>query len=372
EPVDDGQRKYITSRRDDREANARYSVAVYHEITDATQSEIDGGHPHDYTSNGEGGSGDRTATGLKGTNLGVANDALATAEATFKNIKPVPVYVRNSNFINLGDLLRIFYMGPGSLPLDVQLATYTTRIANGRWDATVSIPYMSWNKAGIMPPLFLTEQISPYSPACHFSEYFAVLDPTSDKVDNNRRAGPPTYNFVDEDYENVIYGRLNINTASKRALMCLPFMTNAIADQIILHRNTKMTAIPTARQGFATVGEVLVPIRKAAANNAYPPNYKLADGGSSDDGLATVNDDLAKHQIIYSRISNLITVRSDSFAAYITVMRFTKADVEDGRNSIQPNLGHVSSVQRYVAVLDRAECHRRSDWPEVLMFAEIK
>jgi hypothetical protein len=60
------------------------------------------------------------------------------------------------------------------------------------------------------------------------------------------------------------------------------------------------------------------------------PSYPLGDGGAY--------NDFEERDVIFDRISNLITVRSDVFTAYILV-----------------RIGPDGPQKRYVAILDRSE-----------------
>ena len=65
-------------------------------------------------------------------------------------------------------------------------------------------------------------------------------------------------------------------------------------------------------------------------------------------------------------LSNLLTVNSDTFCAYIRVQLGNNDDVGTGGNA-------PASVQRhYVAILDRSNCVTDQDRPIVRMMAEVK
>ena len=368
---------YMVAQRDDRDAFARYSVAVYHDITRASAGEAPN-YEHDYTKNGEGGSGNRTADN---TNLGAANFTGLTDQGMPPEliaVAPTPVYVRNGGFINIGDLLRLYYLGPGQGPLDEQLAVDRTNLANGRWDARPG-DTVSYTWDGKPWP----DHVPQIPVACLFSEFFTVMNPAADKIDNDQfYKDPVTGQYVaDDEYEKAVDGLLNINTASEQALNCLPFVKGVpgLPAAIVAYREQKRQDHPD-QPAFATSGEILIPIRKlaASAKNTYGPNYRVADGGSSDDGLGyydpatqafiPVADDLAKHQIIYSRLSNLVTVRSDVFAVYITVVRFNGStyDKDPSDLAVLPQ-----AASRFLAILDRSLCYKRGDWPEVVLFTRM-
>jgi hypothetical protein len=379
---------YRVARRDDTLSRARYTVAKYKKET-FTDADIAEGK-------------DLTAA----TSLDAPNN-LAADDAAFTGLQPTPVYVRNGGFINLGDLLRIFRIGPGAAPIDVQLAEEVDapgkhaleKLAAGRWaipPAGKAAKLWWFDRNGRLIGHGKSHRYVPGLPvACLLTGYFTVNNPCDDEVDNNRKGNPaPPRPGVDEDTEGAIYGMVNVNTAPLEVLRCLvptwdyaPPQADRVfqADKIARAIRDYLDAKPPLQRAYAVPGEVLIAVRNAApVNNSYEagaPNYKLADDGASDDGLGRtraeeVKGDLAKYQIAYSRMSNLITVRSDSFAVYLTVMRFRPSDVETGKQisgtNVKPYLREPTAIRRYVGVLDRSECYKGDDWPEIRMFGEIK
>ena len=377
---------YVVYQRDDRPVYARYSLIQYKQIRKADD---DAQHSHDYTNTDEGESSPTKS------NLGAPNDKV---DNTFNTVPPTPVYVRNGGFINLGDVLRLFYIGPTpEAALEEQLTGMLNapgldergKLALGRWyvpdPAAFQRKRYFWFTSTGRTYLSTGDYLPRLPVACFFGEFLTVNNPAADGVDNNRRGG------IDDDTEKAIYGQLNINTATLDALKCLfpvsYFGGNAaradqVARAILDYRQAKAAGDPL-RPCFAAAGEVLMPIRSvvAAINDyddgdpAHPrrPNYKVADISpatnkpTSDDGFTTgIQGGLANYQILYNRISNMITVRSDAYAAYITVMRFASADVEKG------DLSNPTAVRQYLAVYDRSECYKPTDWPEVLLFAQIR
>ncbi len=342
DPPDPDTGVQVVHQWDDRPAQALYALGSVFKDYDI-----------DYTSEEGGG-----AMTPEATNLGRANDKAGEVKAAHPNANPTPVYVRNDKFVSLGELVKIFHVGPGcgGKSLAGNLGDGAS-IAQGRLDA---LPAAA-------PGSVAPGKIPAVAPACLLGEFFTVIHPASDGVDNDGD-GKGTQGLEADPDEDAVYGALNVSSATKETLMCLPYMTDAVATQIIADLDAK----PPAERAFAASGEVLASIRKVekvnpwADKNVYPPNYKLADGKTTDDGLAEVNDDLSKLQVMYTRLSNLVTVRSDSFAVYITVMRFKGSAAAAG------NLASPNAVRRYVGMLDRSDCYKRGDWPRIMMFAEIK
>ena len=283
--------------------------------------------------------------------LGAVNDAAASLAGS-----PCPVYVRNGVFINVGEMARLLRVGPTdteSLPrrLTPLLPEARTLFPGGSASGTPSVQL-----------------------GCMVGEFFKIDSPLYDGIDNNGVAP------ADEPTEDIVYGLVNVNTAPKAVLKCLPAIAqdsanvDRIADEIMAYRDqtggyTNRTGlIPNLRNspGFGTSGEVAIPIRQAIgavngynANNA-PENYAIADGGASDDGLAPFpQDDLDKYNVYYKWLSNQVTVRSDTYIAYILVR--SPAGGAGGQRD-----------RRFVALIDRTNCRAAGDLPRVLMMAEIK
>ena len=354
---------YAAIRRDDAVARAKYSVAVYKTY---------GGNTVTYLI---GETGCPTATL---TNLGRSNvDPLVGGEATVTTTPaaaPTPVFVRNGNLINLGEVSRIFYKGPSdSDPLDNVLASMSpNNVSNGRLYTLGAITPGGWTVTNA--------NIPDVPPICMLGDYMDVLTPSTD-------------NDVRTD---TVYGRININTAPWQVIQYLPGISamaqrDLIATDIVAYRdlldNTSTggtdysagarAAILTDLRdapGFASPGEVAIPIylrgskadiaagyklpqNNYSATDESPYNYTLA--GTADDGLDEITGDLSKYDIYYSWMSNQLTVRSDVYIAYIRVQIGSSATT-------------AGAVRRYIAVIDRSNCTSTDKLPDVLMFAEMK
>jgi len=207
--------------------------------------------------------------------------------------------------------------------------------------------------------------------------YFTLLDPTVDGIDNDSDGAIEP----DED-ELKIKGRININTAPWFVLAQLPWVSGGtpsyeLAQAIVAYRDKNKLVenvvdysigrgkgmvdltgscsplIVREDRGFVSIGE-LMNVTHALGREICPPlspSYnvlydirKYADPTSSDlvslpdlspnDGAA---NDFEERDIIFDRISNLVTVRSDVFTAYILVR-------------IGPN----GPQKRAIAILDRS------------------
>ncbi len=107
------------------------------------------------------------------------------------------------------------------------------------------------------------------------------------KVKNASETGAAHFDFIRLDPENNLYGRININTASKKVLSALPGVDDAIADNIINNRI------------FGNKNGLNLGIGDLIATGAL---------GSSD----------ADKKNRFKQISNLVTVHSDCYRIIVT------------------------------------------------------
>jgi len=198
-------------------------------------------------------------------------------------------------------------------------------------------------------------------------KYLTVFDPTRDSIDNDgdgtrdEWSSPP----VAGD-ELKIPGRININTAPWYVIAQLPWMGPGIAQAIVAYRDKTAvtdqnnvniidysdrdtaTGLDGLREepGFASIGELATVINNSGEPNYSMHYYKLGlENGdlldypdlSSADGAA---DDFEERDVIFARISNLVTVRSDVFTAYILV-----------------RIGADGPQKRVIAILDRSNVY---------------
>jgi hypothetical protein len=166
-----------------------------------------------------------------------------------------------------------------------------------------------------------------------------------------------------------IKGRININTAPWFVLAQLPWVglrnelppydANALAKAIVAYRDKvgtpdysgldgrkTITGIDGLREipGFASIGELTTVINQNALLNDYSMWFYALGGKTGDqigypdltsgDGVA---DDFEERNLFFARISDLVTVRSDVFTAYILI-----------------RLGENGPQRRVMAILDRS------------------
>lgn len=184
--------------------------------------------------------------------------------------------------------------------------------------------------------------------------YLTVFDPNADGIDNNGDGVIDSSGTAGREWK--VPGRININTAPWYAIAQLPWVSAhapnyELARAIVGYRDmldlnpaggpdyTGRAGIP----GFASIGEL---------NNVLDtvdPNYSMryyaldsSDLGSFPDLTPgdTAPDDFEERDLIFSRISNLVAVRSDVFTAYILV-----------------RIGADGPQKRVVAILDRSDVY---------------
>ena len=204
-------------------------------------------------------------------------------------------------------------------------------------------------------------------------QYLTVFDPSTDKIDNDNDGLEDANDIIGEW---KIPGRININTAPWYVIAQLPWMTEPIAQAIVAYRdklrlpvdyrqsltiepdpNSRFfaTGIPGLREdpGFESIGELNF-VTNIAGNNEYRIQRYEPDGNDllgfpdlTTDRLRPgdgVVDDFEERDIIFSRISNLVTVRSDVFTAYILV-----------------RIGTDGPQKRVIAILDRSDVYSGKD-----------
>ncbi len=217
-------------------------------------------------------------------------------------------------------------------------------------------------------------------------------DPAQDGEDNNHNgtidASDPleTYANYGEASELAIAGRININTASFYVIAQLPWMQDTtlanndvnklkLAMAITAYRDlidlsgygggapnysdrataTGLIPAPPVGPGFTQIGELLnvtQPLsgtydqwydfrrfEKDAVGSAVPMDF-TADA---------VENDLEERNILFQRVSNLVTVRSDVFTAYIAI-----------------RVGEEGPQKRVIAIFDRSKVFSPADKPRLV------
>ncbi len=214
-------------------------------------------------------------------------------------------------------------------------------------------------------------------------------NPASDGADNDEDGlidgGDPDETFANygEFTELAVAGRININTAPWYVIAQLPWVTNSgggyeLAQAIVAYRDklpqvSSLVDYSAGRQvgmgngppfvreeaGFANITELMNVTNDYDGSGTYYPLYDIRrygrDGVDNDTPPApdfsddSVIDDLEERDIIFSRISNLVTVRSDVFTAYILV-----------------RIGADGPQKRVIAIFDRSNVFLPTDKPKLV------
>jgi len=202
-------------------------------------------------------------------------------------------------FVTVGDIARVLRVGPSADPCDM----IGMRVAAEPGEEVVRLDLRN--------PAF-----------ANIFQYLTVIDPAS---------------FGRGEYETRIKGRINVNTAPWFVMAQLPWMAPAIAQEIVAYRDT-------IAKGFESTGELMqVPLM---GYYAYDPLYNSVDLDrfpdlTPSDGAVS---DFEERDVIFSRISNLVTVRSDVFTAYILI-----------------RIGVDGPQRRVIAILDRSQVNSPSN-----------
>jgi hypothetical protein len=181
----------------------------------------------------------------------------------------------------------------------------------------------------------------------HLFKYLTVFDPTEDKIDNDGDGSTDECGIPPVAGDELkIPGRVNINTAPWYVLAQLPWVTNPtlapddpdrykLAQAIVEHRDDPLV------EGFRNIGELM--------NVNEMGYYKTVESGDLTDfpdltASDGAGDDFEERDVIFARISNLVTVRSDIFTAYILV-----------------RIGTDGPQKRAIAILDRSNVYSGDD-----------
>jgi hypothetical protein len=214
--------------------------------------------------------------------------------------------------------------------------------------------------------------------ACLLGEFFDPLQPDPTRTDEWRH-----------------YGRINVNTATSDVLSALPWPSAIIPyngnppaitpanlqqaavafilayrDQQSVVTTTGYTANYTVRatgtsgirnlrlnsnfNGFLTPGEVAIPLADLCQQI-----YVNSGVCTLPTFLAAPNYALLRDQL-YRQVSNLLTVRSDTFRANVYV------ELRDSTGT------RTRQAWRYLTIIDRSNCRKASDRPAIMLFTEIR
>jgi len=203
-------------------------------------------------------------------NLELTNNTLGMANAATATRKNYNLENFMGRFVTAGDIARVVAFGPSIDPNDM----IGVRLALE--------PSEEFVRLDLKNPAF-----------ANIFQYLTVIDPT-------------VYGWGPS--ETRIKGRININTAPWFVMAQLPWMRPTIAQAIVAYRDA-------SAGGFRSISE-LVQVAGMDFYSADPADLTTFPDLTPGDGAG---GDFEERDVIFSRISNLVTVRSDVFTAYILV-----------------------------------------------------
>ncbi|MCH8215356.1 MAG: hypothetical protein IH892_01155 [Planctomycetes bacterium] len=172
--------------------------------------------------------------------------------------------------------------------------------------------------------------------------YLDLADPSYRNI-FQRLAVPMTSLGMTAGNEIRVKGRINVNTAPALVIDKLPWL-NFETER--LRKTGKAVNVAAAiaeyrerMDGFHSIGELMqIPAMKCLADDDSDNSFDDSTPPGPDLTPDQSRDDLEERDLLFHRISNLITVRSDVFSAYILV-----------------RIGADGPQRRVLAILDRSE-----------------
>jgi len=240
-------------------------------------------------------------------NLTAASNTLGNANGlngTRKNYNFYDFANAMGSFVSVGDIARAFTVAPSPDPCDmigVKLA---------------SEPPEGQVRLDLRNPAF-----------AKIFQYLTVIDPADH--------GHPRD-------QTRVKGRVNINTAPSFVIAQLPWMELQIAQAIVTYRDATAGAFEStaALMQVPEMGYYALDPAQAAVDLDRLPDLTPSDGAAGD---------FEERDVIFARISNIVTVRSDVFTAYILV-----------------RIGADGPQKRVLAILDRSQVTSPADKVKIL------
>jgi len=218
-------------------------------------------------------------------------------------------------------------------------------------------------------------------------ELLELLEADDERLDEQAEGAEPSR----------FYGKININTAPRESFWLLPWpgqvtidgtnydvrddfaKTDRVADYILAYRQMLATGLggpdysdrASGSQitglrgnaaadvpGFLTPGELAVPLADYVNNEILSPKWDGDTSNVTNDSVRK-KDYLEARDSLYRSVSNLVTVNSDVYAAYILVR-------------LRDEFGDPKQDWRYLAVIDRSNCRRARQLPAILLLSQIR
>jgi len=221
----------------------------------------------------------------------------------------------SAGFLTLGDLGRVLSIGPHPDPNSATCLIRAMGQASPPADAEICLDLADPSVAGVFQRL-------------------TVLSPEQ---------------FGADQAETRVKGRININTAPWFVIARLPWMTDEVAQAIVARRDSSGLGRPYRSVADLMQVPEVADLYGADGRNNYDSNSPGPDLTSD-----TETDDLEERDLLWSRIGNLVTVRSDVFSAYIVV-----------------RIGEDGPQRRVLAVLDRSRVRVPQDRVRVLVLQTV-
>jgi len=298
--------------------------------------------------------------------LGIRNNVNSYGEFTEHNFS---LFLPNplgpvEKFITVGDIPRILTVGPDTNPYNT-IGEQLQRTAKNEEDEI---------RLDLQNPYHrnVFQYLTVFDPSRDFDSIGDPIDNDGDGLPNESDPNKP-----EETPEFKVPGRININTAPSYVMAQLPWMRPEIAQAIVAYRDKLETPVDyydvdpnegryerikneidsrfdqediREETGFASIGELNFVINDKESDKEYDIRVYALDNEDLEDfpdltrdGLDRgdgIEDDFEERDIIFSRISNLVTVRSDVFTVYILV-----------------RIGTDGPQKRVVAILDRSDVY---------------
>jgi len=228
--------------------------------------------------------------------------------------------VANKNMISLGELGHFLTVGYGTQSPYTSNALYATS-GTGTVDSA---------KLNLKT-----------SPAPMIPNYFTILDPKNDGIDDDADGAIGTDTGLQADDidgpEIQVPGRININTAASTVLSALPGTSASIS------LGSWSATIGTTATGYSLINNIINarPLSTVGTITTVTGMDYFGTDGIDNDGDGCV-DEKDEKDLIYTTISNLITTHSNVFAVYVTA-RIVNSDATQ-----------TFATKKLVAIVDRS------------------
>ncbi len=286
----------------------------------------------------------------------------------------IQLEVADAELKTIGELTNVLAVGMmvvknagGNITAHYNMPKFFNQIKTQTTDLEPATPKVAAGRIDLMKPEF-----------ADIFRYLTVFNPAGDGVDNDGSGlidDNPAGDGIDNDYDGFIdaadpelnetfanfgirelavAGRININTAPWFVMAQLPWMkhhtaTDPINPSGVYERSQAIVNDRIANGTYEDIADVMRVAEMGSlagdtvqnSNAVSPPTPDFTDDGFT--------DDLEERDLIFQRISNLVTVRSDLLTAYILV----RLDVDGPQ-------------KRMIAIFDRSRVFSPTDRPRLI------